>query len=226
MNNINFLPQSFIAEQVRRVRRFRHMALIAFVIVAMGGWAVTARGLLKDRQAFAESLQVEVDAARRRASEMGKLRAERAALARQVKIQRELALPLSQTTVIATLGQLLPDSMVVTNLKAVTQRPKSEPASAASGKSPKKAARPADEPDYIRIDIAGLAPNDVELAEFVGRLSSHPLFTNVKMHRSKSGPVGQFITRQFSIEMDVPLDREYRDASQRAAAVQEVSDAH
>jgi hypothetical protein len=65
--------------------------------------------------------------------------------------------------------------------------------------------------------MTGLAPSDVEVADFVGRLSDSPLFTSVKMGYSRAAQAGKLRARQFSIDLEVPLDREYRPAGKEVA---------
>ncbi len=56
----------------------------------------------------------------------------------------------------------------------------------------------------------GLAPTDMEIADFVGRLSSYPLFTNVKMDYSRAVQVKELKAREFHVQFEVPLDRDYK----------------
>jgi hypothetical protein len=51
------------------------------------------------------------------------------------------------------------------------------------------------------------------VADFVGRLSDYPLFSNVKMLYSRAVVAGELQAREFRIELEVPLDRDYRMAA-------------
>jgi hypothetical protein len=150
-------------------------------------------------------------------------------LAKQVKIQRELSPPLKTTQAMATIAQLMPLRVALRSLTLVGKRPTPAVAPKESNKKPAAKGRASKKPekvvpvDPMKIELIGLAPSDGDIAELVGQLSNHPLFTGVKLVFSREATVGDLIAREFRIELEVPLDREYRPAATVAEAG-EVSD--
>ncbi|MBI1335682.1 MAG: hypothetical protein GC164_01820 [Phycisphaera sp.] len=233
MNPINFLPRSYIQQQARRMRVYRQLALIAVVALVMLGYLASTLASYRQLRDYTLGVEAEARSVRQQVGEMQKLQAQRKSLIHQVNIQRELAQPLAATQVIATLGQLLPSQITVTRIETRTDRPKpmtreqklaieSAAKSAAGGKSAKAQARsnnPAQDRDVIHIELTGLAPNDVDVANLVGAIAGHPLFINVKMHHSRPTQVEGHNAREFSIELEAPLDRDYKfDPTHRAQA--------
>ncbi len=211
MINVDFLPQTFVAEQLRRQRAWRQGALIAMVAAGMVGWFFLARVHLRERAVYARAVQEELNANRNRVTEMSKLQGQRVLLLHQVKVQRELAQPVNHTTVLATLGSLMPESLAMTGMTVKTLRP--TPAAATTGPQPSPGTKkPAvSEPDLIRLEVRGLSPSDVEVANFVGRLTEVELFSNVKMHYSRAATVRGYSVREFAVELEVALDRDYQE---------------
>lgn len=214
MKDINFLPERFITERKRRQRVAREVALIAVIIALMVVWYVSSRSDLQEIERFAIQRELQAQAVRQQVSEMAKLREQQRELTHQVRIQRELAQPLKVSEVIGTIGHLTPESVVMTQLgieKVVPNPPKPSARSLrGSANRDKQAAAPKPKPAYLQIRIEGFAPDDSHIAEFVGGLSRHALFTNVKMLSSQTKRLDDVLAREFRLEVRILLDRQYR----------------
>lgn len=212
MNEINFLPEQFVHEQARAQRRFRHVIVIAVVATCMFGQVVIHRHSLSWRQAEAKALEADAAVAQNLKSEIAQLQKRHGALSHELTMHRELVLPLRHSQMIAALGQSMPPSIALSSMNVETQLPPPISLDKKSAEKNKNAgALPLKKP-MLNVQMTGLAADDLEVANFVGALSDHPLFHDVKMHSSKPTTVGTLIGREFSISMQVPLDREYRPA--------------
>jgi len=202
MNQINFLPKDYLLKQERAARRVRQTLLIAVVVFCMAGWWVGAYTRVGAMADHAEALDQEVQAANDQMLEMVKLKSRRAELAHRLSIQRELALPLSHTHVLNAIAELMPESVGTRHLSVT--------ATGLSGKRARsgKSSGPAN--PVLLIELEGIAPNDVEVADFVGQLTDHVLFKQVKMLYARQVELDDVIAREFRIEMRVPLDKVYR----------------
>ncbi|MCC7191402.1 MAG: hypothetical protein IT444_01360 [Phycisphaeraceae bacterium] len=219
MNEINFLPQVFIEQQTRHHRVHRELVWVAVTLLAIVGWYASSRGSLDSLESYANALRDEADAVRDQVSEMEKLRIQQKSLLHQVKIQRELTQPINTTSVLATVAKLMSPSMALTSLELQGTRPVPAPAppklkEGEVAPPPKPAQR-----QILRLEFIGLAPSDVEIANFVGRLSDHQLFSNVKMIYSRATVVTELQAREFRIELEVPLDRDYKVAESKEVAL-------
>lgn len=210
MNTINFLPASYLRKQSKRRRRVRQFALSAAMVGVLVGWWLTQQGRVVVLDRYATQLEVEAAAAVEHRGELVRLREEYKLLMNQVKVRRELAQPLNHTQIIAVLGEVMPATVMVTELDMTTHRPpprKVEDATKASRKSKRKSAK--DEPviDEIRLRFDALAPDDLAVAEVVAAISEHPLFESVRMESSREVERYGVIGRKFRLSAVVPLNR-------------------
>lgn len=223
MNEINFLPNSFLREQARQ-QRVRREAILCFM-VAMGivAWFWSTSNDLEDLERYAVAVEHEATAVQQRINEVTKQQALRKTLRHQVLVQRELVQPLGMTEIIATIAQQTPAAVAVTELSLVSNMPQpAAPTNISKSKSHRSSPRTSAgsrrryavhvDDDVMRIDLVGLAPNDRHIADFVGRLADHKLFNTVKLTYTRATQSGRVLAREFHIEMEIPLDRDYRPA--------------
>ena len=211
MSEINFLPESFVREQRRRGHAGREAVLIGVVLLGMAGWGVVSfRHLaqlqvrLQDRKGKATTLDVQTD-------QHAQLEQQYRSLQAQVALQQELVLPIDATRVIATIGQLMPESLTIAHLSISAPRPKPKKTVRAddSGSKKKKKARAVDaSAQLMHIELVGVGPSNQEITSFAEELTRHPLFQDVKM-LTRSEQIGNAEASHFEVKMDVPLDRWY-----------------
>jgi hypothetical protein len=140
-------------------------------------------------------------------------------LQHQVKVQQELLMPINVTEVIATLGQLMPESLTCRELVMTATEPKPRPVQT----DPKKSTpRPVETP-VMRVEIVGLAPTDTDVANFVDQLTANPLFEAVKLDYTRPTSISTVTARLFRIEMQIPLNRYYEPATPRGEEVADAS---
>ena len=217
MNEINFLPAKYARMRAKRRRGVRQTALVGILTLALAGWWLEQQRQTSIERNKVDTAEAEVAAARTQMQELMKLREEHKHLIHELNIQRELAQPVNHTQVIATLGSLLPSSVTLTQLTMDTKRPppkavKKDDSKSTNSSETKKVAK---RDDRIKIDLEAVAPNDLTVANLVGTLSSHPLFTNVMMRYSRADEFQGVSGRRFRLEMTVGLDRQYEPTSQR-----------
>jgi Tfp pilus assembly protein PilN len=214
VSQINFLPQTFVQQRACRRRVFRQGAMVVSIVVLMAMWYVSSRGRVEALERVLQLQLAQVQEAKDQLAQLTKLRSEYRSLANQARIQHDLVQPVAYTPVIAVIASLMPDSLTLTKLSMQGQTAKPAPAqkpadkSGAESRKARPAAPPA-EPNVLHIALEGLAPSDVQIADFVGKLTDHPLFTNVKMLYSRTAEVRSVVTREFRIEMEVSLDCRY-----------------
>lgn len=224
MNQINFLPTTFVQQRVRKHRVFREFGWIILTLAVMGGWFYKSRGGLHDQELYAQSIDAQVAAMEDQKTEAVKLQTQQRAMLEQLRMQRGLGLPLDVTAVMGTLAKLMPATMALTDLEITTVRPTPEPVVVRKPGEPAPTKVKVEEPIApLKVEMVGLAPADTDVADFVGRLSGHPLFTNVKMVFSRATQAASLQAREFRIEMEVPLDCDYKPAG---AVAQEVAHAN
>jgi Tfp pilus assembly protein PilN len=213
MNDINFLPESYVRGEARRRRIYRQVTLVAILGLSLAGWWLTQHGRTEALRSYAEALEADVRTARDQMSEITKLRQEHEQLKHQVQIQRELAQPVSHTQIVAALGELLPASVGLMQVRMVARRPPPTVAQKATASPSKKQSAKTSAPpkaeDALRLELVAVAPDDITVANLVGSLSEHPLFTQVSLRYSRAKEFQGLLGREFHVQLSVPLDRQY-----------------
>lgn len=214
MINIDFLPTTYHEERTRQNLAHRRWLLILLAAITLVGLGIKRHQQSSELATRANELEAKVTVTQQKLSEMEKLREERKNLLYQKDIQQQLYQPVTATQAVAALGQLMPDSTALTHVSVLAHRPPPKPLEdpedkkKRSSKSREKP-NPEDVKDYLSIEVHGLAPDDVTVADLVNTMSDHPLFENVAMHFSRVDEQGDLIARRFRIGVEVPLDRRY-----------------
>ena len=222
---INFLPASYQQECAARAARRRQSLLLALLFVGIGlGVAQTWRYRSQLERQHETMLEL-LASTKTQMSEVSKLESARAILLRQLQIHRELNQPVTYAQTVGTLGSLIPEGMTLRRLtmqndKVTTTRPPrpEEVNRAKASGSPNPNAPVTDSYWAVRIEMSGIAPSDVEIANFIGTLAGSRLFQNVKLSYSRQGLVRQIACREFEIRMEVPLNLTYQAAQEVAGA--------
>ena len=216
MNHVNFLPETFIRKRARRVRVMRQALLVVVVAGGLLAWGVALRGQVTAKSYHAKSLEEQVVSARNMKTAMNRLREDQKQLNHQVKVQRQLSQPVNHTQIIATISQLIPSQIAVTELLMTTTRP--EPEQSAPQDSIKSRKRKERETvvqrtaqNYIAIELQALSPDGESVANLVQTFSEHPLFTDVQIRHTRSVQVRRVVAREFRLELKVDLDRRFMD---------------
>lgn len=241
MNEINFLPESFVRMRRAKKRVMREILLVAFVAMGMAAWFTLERRTLGELTAHAEALELQSSQATQD-DETLELQAKYNNLARQHVANRQMVCPVSSPQLLATIASLTPPQVALRSLelkdKGLTawmawsqeQKRLKELAESNKGKSKRsKGAQRKPNPStavspLLVVQVQAVAPSDVEITDFVGRITQHPLFDNVKLHYTRSTTVGDYSARGFSLEMNVRLDRLYSPTAE-AEPTQEVANA-
>lgn len=223
MNQVNFLPESYVRQQAQRQRAGRQAVLIAAAVLCLVGWWVGQRSQTAMLRQQAEAIEARASAARAQMTELAALEMEHRQLVRQVNLQRELAQPVNHTQVLATMADLLPRSVALLELTMHTRRPAPEPK-----RTPEEAKKHAEtrkgkgkeqkqaEPDRIEMELLAIAPDNMTVAQVIGVLDGHPLFDDVMLRHSREIEVQGVHGRHFRLLMTVELSRQYRPKSPAA----------
>lgn len=218
MNQINFLPQSFYRRRHRRRRVFIESLLVIAVAAGLGLWFFLGDQSLHKLRAEAATTESQRTSVQNQIKEMATLQDEHRDLMNQLKIHRQVTLPVGFTQVLAALAQVTPESIAYTDIRLECSRPSPAPLPTADDGKKKGKARPVAKPaETIKIALTGLSPDDRRIADLVGKLADHPLFTQVKLDYSKTIEQDDVIARRFRMLLEVPLDRDYRSTHEGVA---------
>ncbi len=225
MNTINFLPASYERRRRRRARLVVETALVIVVGALLVGVSAALQIVELNKRQHVNELEHQVLAARKAIDEAAALQALTRELQHQLTLQRELVQPINHSQILATMSQLVPASMTMTEWHATLHCPRPEPyrpATQRTGTQNKRAQAtpPASTPrSYIALTFSGMAARDGDLADLVGALDRHPIFDNVKLHYSRQIEFLRQPCRDFRMSVQVPLNC-------RLVPQQEMADAH
>lgn len=228
MNQINFLPESYYRAQKRRGRLLRQCAVVGAIAgcVVLATIAIKANSISQARTA--DRLEQTVEAEQGAISIISDIEKQHASLLKRAQLKRVLIPPVSYHETINALGQALPAEIAITDLVIQTVTPKPEPIETDAQREarlkreadPRNQAKP-DEPHLIEIELSGLAPDDLAVANFVAALDADALFSRVTMHSSQAAVSEGLQVRRFSLTATVDLGREFQwtDAQPEVAHV-------
>lgn len=211
MNHINFLPERYIELAQRSRRRPMNFLAIGITVLALAGaWVLGDRS-----QALAQrtqQLQAELDQRATANTAADALRREIAEVQAQREIAREISQPVSTAQVLATLAQVAPSAIKVTDLQIVAHRPTpNKPVTEEQGDAPVEA--PAFEPTWLEVTLSGIAPEQADIVALTRALSEHPLFTQVRLRSSGVAQSEYFEARTFALDIRIDLDREFEPSA-------------
>lgn len=219
MKNINLLPTWYTQEQhQRKVLRLQFMLLLALGGV-MGGWLMYAqRDLLALRQQH--------DALQQRAAMVGDLNAQLSArrtdLAKLENLQlayRELGHTVPMSLVVQQLQNDMTAGMALSKI-AIDVRSEAIKGTGNIG----DAKNPAKFREIARLTVVGIAPNDTQIAQLIGKVSQNPLFSEVALNYTRTEILRDYNVRRFEIQMNMDLDRLSIDDQRPQVAAGEVHD--
>ncbi len=217
--DINFLPESFLDRSVRRQWRDRKLLATVIMIGLLVSWATVNLAWNRSLRSEAASTAERIESQIQLVNDRQQLVNQRDALLKQVTMRRELIIPVSVTLVLDCLVDELPSDVAITGLELDAQRPDPAPIER-KGANDMPVRNPTElttvpEPvvDMLVIRLHGHGPDDMAVGRFVSALNQNPLFTDVAFRASRSEQRDGLMTKEFSLEIQVDLQREFRVAA-------------
>jgi hypothetical protein len=211
MTSINLLPESYFdARRNRRLGWFAATAGGALLAAAGVAWWITDRQL---EAMSAEITQVENKLAVQETQQKAatRLEAERDALQGILGVRRKVDVPLPVSAALALPLNIVPPSIALTRalveVPGVAEAERATASRGADGAAAAPAAAAAPQP--MRLELEGLALNDLEVLRFVSAVSSHRLMRNVKLSKSRNVTVAGVNRVYFVVDVQIPLNGEF-----------------
>ena len=219
MNEINFLPHDFVQQEGRRRGAGRQYALLGLLGLFILIWYFTARADLPALEAAVQAIEVEKANFNVQKMQCVKLQTRLGALQERLRIQSELSQPLAYSAILATISELMPDSIALTHIAMPSLCPPIR--MPGDDKAKKNDAKGSEEDSYkpwehLKVAIDGVAPSELDIANFIGAIEAHPLFEEIKIQDDRSTRIDSYKARVFRIGLRIRLDRDYRYAGQSA----------
>lgn len=218
--NMSFLPEDYLHK--RLARRTNVICLTLFGIVTVGLWAAftvdrAQRQDVRDRLA---AVSAQFEEAAKRIEQLEELQAKKQQWTRKAQVAAMLLERVPRTLVLAELVNRMPQSLSLLDFQLKTEVSKTTPppvSRVALERSKTKAKQAAEEPAVqvpqteVTLEMTGVAPTDMEIAEYITALGSHPMFTDVSLKYAEQSKVEEREMRKFALTMRLNQDIDFRD---------------
>jgi Tfp pilus assembly protein PilN len=186
MEQVDFLPER-IRFQRSRWTRLRRQAYLAVVCIA----ALAALGYV--RQQSIQKARADAELLGSRGDDVAEQLALRERLERQIaslqtvkRIDEQMGSRVNVVDALAEIGKLLPRQVSLSNLSFEAAEVKGSLENSGESAGPSARAVPVSGAreqavKRVRVMLTGLAPSDIDVANFIGQLSGSPLFEDVNM---------------------------------------------
>ncbi len=198
MDNIDFLPQRIRDSRRRKKRLQAYIALLVLCAVVLTGIGWHRQGKVAEASAQLTALQEKGQGLTLQNQQRQELESQLRDLMLKKKIENKLGCPIGPQMVLAELQQRMPPTVSLNRLDLEVQEIQPKPAAAPAVRQ--VAAGIAVCPETIkrlRLTITGVAPDDDDLANFIGQLSASPLLEDVNMGYSRNIVVRGKNAREF-----------------------------
>ncbi|MBN1972314.1 MAG: PilN domain-containing protein [Sedimentisphaerales bacterium] len=219
MVNINFVPDDYIQNNESRRTNLIYLVLLLAVMIALGGSFVTIK--IRQRACIAKENLVNQRMAQTQETmkQLDELQAKRREMMKTALTTAELLEPVPRSILLASLTNNLPAGVSLMNLNLIQKEPKQTSQSATSkfqaAQSGMKEVQERLSMEKVletHINIEGVATSDLQVAEYIKRLSVSNLVDNVALVESKEYKVEESTFRQFKLtammKKDVHLSKD------------------
>lgn len=202
MREVEFLPRWY--PQVRRRRRLVVLQawMTVVVLVGLGLWIMQSGRNVRREEATLRTRETELSASRSELKVVEELMTLRKKLVEQSKVLSKVGSHAEAARLLATLDEVMPRSAALLELSMVTEE--THPVTLAGARAAQEKDRAVDR--RLKVRMSGVAPTDVEVAEFLTKLTGKPFFEDVRMTGSKPRLDNGRIMREFEVHFSMNLN--------------------
>lgn len=205
MHEIEFLPEWY-----PRIRRRKRVVVLqtwmTFVVaLGLGAWIVMAQRNIRHAQAAMNSLD----------SQMAQTQTEQRQLEEQLAIKKELLLkeqivaqlgfPVEMSRLLRSLDTIMPPEMSLVDASFETSEQLVAGSTAAALRATADKEQSIDR--RLKVKLAGVAPSDVDLANFLAGLTSYSFFQKVSLVKASDKTDSGHLMREFEVTFEMDLNQ-------------------
>jgi Tfp pilus assembly protein PilN len=222
MANINFVPDDYVQNTESSRTNVLYLVLFGVVMIALVGSFMTIKIRQRACGIKEKLVNTKMDKIQQAIKQFEELQTKRGEMMRTALTTSGLIEPVPRSVLLASLTNNLPQGVSLISLGVIQKEPVQNPKAAQTSKYQAKQAQKTDTDNSVaaqekmldtNIDIEGMAPSDLEVAEYIKRLSNSSLLTNVALVESKEHKVDDgTIYRRFKLtamlqkEVNLTLD--------------------
>ena len=203
MREVEFLPTWY--PKVRKRRRV--VALQAWItlilICGLGLWILLVQRNVHAREVELSSLRTDLTKSESELQRLEDLLALQRQLGQQDQIFMKIGRPIETTKVLTTLHDLMPQDMALLELGIDTEEPVHQAGSLASRAQQEQVHQ--QQQGKLRLKLHGIAPTDMDLAEFLAKLTGKPFFKQIELMYSHERVEGGHVMREFEVSFVMDL---------------------
>ncbi|MCL2640551.1 MAG: hypothetical protein FWD53_06885 [Phycisphaerales bacterium] len=186
MKTINLLPDWYRRQQ-RQKKRLR-LHLIAMILLGVGMLAGIGigRSILHVAEAHRLELAARLENANDPEEKLQKRLTELERLKNLQATYRELGNTIPMSAVIQQIQNDMTTGMALSRVEIQIRSEKTN--------------------EIAHLNVVGVAPNDVQIAQLIGKLTSNPLFSEVALNYTRTETLRNCLVRRFEIQMQMDLD--------------------
>ena len=221
MANINFVPDDYVQNTESSRTNLLYLVLFGVVMIALCGSFMTIKIRQRACGVKEQMVNTKMTKIQEAIKKFEELQTKRGEMMRTALTTSQLIEPVPRSVLLASLTNNLPQGVSLLKLgllqKESGRSPQSAPTSKYQSKQAKKAAnaKQVSQESLLEthIDIEGVAPTDLQVAEYIGRLGNSSLLDNValvesKEHDVKDGTVFRRFKLTAMLKKEVHLTRD------------------
>lgn len=190
MRDADFLPENIRDQRQGKRRRRRQAYLVVACVLALAGLTRLRSGQIAQARADLAAVENRAASLQREIDKIPPLEQQMSDLLIRKRIDGELGSRADATCVLAELCRLMPPNMALLSLELKT-------VGVAGDDKAHPAANDIENGRRVRLVLTGMAPTDVDTANFIGQMSTSCLFEDVNMGYSKNTTFKGRLAREF-----------------------------
>jgi Tfp pilus assembly protein PilN len=203
MRELEFLPEWYPKVRQRRQRVALQAWITLILICGLGLWVILVQRNVQARAIELSGLRTDLNHSESDLQRLEDLLQLQRQLGQQDQIFAKIGRPIEATRIITTLEQMMPKEMALLDLSVDTA---DAPKAAATGSLASRARKEVKETEQqLRFKVHGVSPTDVDLAEFLAKLTGKPFFKDVELTYSHERQESAHVMREFEVTFIMDL---------------------
>jgi Tfp pilus assembly protein PilN len=204
MRELEFLPDWY-----PRLRRQRRMVILQgwvtlAVVIGLAMWLTLARRNVRHAEAALSAFEVQIrqtETEKRQLDEQLRMKAQ---LEQRAQVVASLGFPVEMSRVLRTLDVIMPREMSLKDVTCTTEELHVAPQGAALGQALSQEKPRLDR--RLKVRLVGVAPDDVDLANFLAGLTNYPFFEQIALLKADGVVSGGHAMREFEVTFSMSLN--------------------
>lgn len=215
----SFLPEDYIKRRVEMRTNIVCLILFGVVLAAVAGAYLVTRAQRENVLHQQTRLSIAFQEAARRIDQLDKLQSQKRDILRKARVTAALIEPVPRSNLLSALINRMPASLGLLELDLESEtvkggrpvRPPTGSAMAAHADADQPAQPPLDVPERkIELSLIGVAPTDIQVAQYMASLARCPLLSRVDLIFSEEMRREELSQRRFRVDMTVSDEADVR----------------